>query len=99
MGLYVLMMNDMRQPNIENLHAVRWGTDREELRRWHDSLRVEPYRDDDRWAKSFERGSVLEWCNPVYDGDWDEDSPYFGGIYYFANAPADADASGLRISK
>lgn len=96
MTLYVLMLNDMRASNIENLHAVKWGPDRDELVRFHNDARVEPYVDN-TWRKQFPKGHELEWCNP--SDDLKTDGAYWGGIYRFPDAPDDASAAGLYIGK
>lgn len=48
-----------------------------------ESNRVEQYVDDDRWRKSFKKGSVLEWYNPFsHSGDYVEFTTFWdvGGI-------------------
>lgn len=98
MTVYVLMMNDMRSSNIENLSAVRQGSDRAELRAWHDALRVLPYKDG-RWCKTFVKDSPLEWFNPVDERDWEKDGPYFGGVYVAHGAVDGTDFLGVRLTK
>jgi hypothetical protein len=70
---YVLMLNDMRQANCENLQVVHIGDDPEELRKWYREQRCETWTDDARWRKHFRKESELEWFNP-------EDELVEGGI-------------------
>lgn len=83
MKVYALMLNDMREPNIENIRTVKVADSREELINWYNERFVGEYQiRDGRWCKSFELGSELEWFNPV---SWDAllHGDYFGGVMSF----------------
>lgn len=73
---YILMLNDMRSSNIENVMAVKVG-ERQELIDWHHSMLGPSYMDG-QWQKVFKQGSELEWFNP---GSFHEDNYYSGGVY------------------
>ena len=60
--MWILQLNDMRSSNVEIVEPVVKAETREELERFVESERVEPYRDG-RWNKSFRRGGPLEWFN------------------------------------
>lgn len=95
---YVLMLNDMREGNIENLRAVRVGT-RDELVAFHEGERVDRWSDEAggcSWRKSFAPGSELEWFNP---GRFDEDCAFFGGVYPLPEGMPDDVAMNARLSK
>lgn len=92
---YVLMLNDMRASNIENLTAVKASANRQELVDFYETEKVPSYRTDERWVKGFRQGGPLEWFN---SGDVEEDNAYFGGIYVLDNFEPES-AMGLRISK
>lgn len=94
--IYALMLNDMREPNIENLQVVRFGEDRDALIRYHDSLLVPPYQDG-RWCKTFAIGSELEWFNRSHDLISDE--AWSGGIYRLPPGGTDAQYAALRLVK
>lgn len=70
----------MRQPNIENLDCVKASGSRQELIDFHNSLLVEPYRENN-WYKVFKKGSELEWFNP--SNNLKEDNYFWGGVYRF----------------
>ena len=77
--MYALLLNDMREPNIENIQVVRTDDDPEVLAGWHnDQLAAEPWRDG-RWGKAFRPGSDLEWFNP--HPDLTKLNEWWGGIW------------------
>lgn len=75
---YALLLNDMREPNIENIQIVKLSDARQELVNYYKSLLVEPYTDG-QWRKAFKKGSELEWFNPAVTLENDND--YWGGIW------------------
>ena len=75
---YALLLNNMLQPNIENINIVKISENKEELVDWYKSFLTEPYQDG-KWGKTFKRGSPLEWFNPVYNLDKLND--FWGGIW------------------
>lgn len=92
---YVLMLNDMRSSNIENLVAVKVGT-REELVAFHEGERVERYVDG-RWGKTFRQGGPLEWFNSGdVSGDGDN---FFGGLYPVPDHITDEEAQRVAFYK
>lgn len=82
--IYALLLNDMRQPNIENIQVVRMASTREELEDWYrGQLADQPWRDG-RWGKVFKPGSELEWFNAAKMTDRADLSglnEYWGGIW------------------
>lgn len=63
--LYVLIMNDMRDPKIEMCSIVAVSTSLEALQRWeHDQRAPELWRDG-RYGKTYSYLTDLEWKNPV----------------------------------
>lgn len=65
--IYVLILNNMTAPNIENVNAVKVGDTREELEEFYKGELAEfPWRDE-TWNKTFKKDSILEWYNPVFD--------------------------------
>jgi hypothetical protein len=92
---YVLMLNDMRDANIENLIAVRVGTE-EELHAFYGGERVEEYSDG-WWGKGFRAGGPLEWFNTIYDIT--EKDAYWGGLWTIPDGVSDEDALVLRVLK
>jgi hypothetical protein len=75
---YALLLNDMRQPNIENITIVRISDDRQLLVDWYNSqLADKPYQDG-RWGKVFKPGSELEWYNSA---NMLLNNDYWGGIW------------------
>ena len=94
MTVYVLMLNDMREPNIENLTAVAASEDRQELVDLHEANR-DPWMDG-KWGKTFTKDSPLEWYNP---GDMNVPFAYWGGIYEAPEGMSVEDAMRLRLSK
>jgi hypothetical protein len=75
------MLNDMREPNIENVQCVKVSSNKDELINWYKSQLSEKPWSDGRWGKSFKQGTQLEWFNSIHDIDKEND--YFGGIYTF----------------
>lgn len=90
---YALILNDMRQPNIENIEVVKIADTKEELMDWYKSMQVESYLDG-QWGKQFKKGSKLEWYNGVHDLEKLND--YWGGIWEVADNAQIGD--GLRKS-
>jgi hypothetical protein len=72
---YILALNDMRSPNIENTTPVAIADSREDLVLWitaqfhgpRDENGERPTWKDGQWVKRFKQGSELEWYNPPYD--------------------------------
>lgn len=62
-GKWVLRLNNMRDSNYEIQTPVCYADTQEELQRFVEEERVEPYSDG-RWGKVFKRGGPLEWFNP-----------------------------------
>ena len=52
--IWLLALNDMRAPHIENLTLVCWASNTDDLRRFLEYERVETYKDDN-WGKSFRK--------------------------------------------
>lgn len=69
---YALLLNDMREPHIENIQIVRIAKRRKDILDWYGEMAVQPYMEPkpyavemgDLWRKYFKRGSELEWFNP-----------------------------------
>lgn len=82
--IYALLLNDMRQPNIENIQIVRTAETDQELITWHHvQIADEPWFDG-RWRKTYKPGSTLEWFNPASDvNPWDlsRRNDFWGGIW------------------
>lgn len=73
--VWELILNPMRS-NTESCDLVAWSDDRDKLLQWYKSKIVEPYTDNGspsfechgsshNWHKVFEKGSELEWYNPM----------------------------------
>jgi hypothetical protein len=75
---YALLLNDMRQPNIENIDVVRTASTIGELEDYYDSHLQEEWVDGP-YHKSFTKGSEFEWYNPIHDIKKLND--YWGGIW------------------
>ncbi len=77
--LYALFLDDMRHPKSEHSERM-WAVseDPEKLRSLYIEHRCESYeesRDDgygSTWMKAFRKDSPLEWCNPNYTFEADE---------------------------
>jgi hypothetical protein len=89
---YALLLNDMREANIENIAIVKISDDRQSLVDWYTAqLADKPYQDG-RWGKVFKPASDLEWYNPRHNLALTND--YWGGIW---KVPDDAQVGiGLR---
>lgn len=61
--VYSLHLNPMTA-NFEKANMVAASFNREDLMKWYEGLKVEPYQDE-RWHKTFKKGSKLEWYNPI----------------------------------
>lgn len=61
--MFILYLNPMQASNIENCVPVYRAETREELERFVESEKVEPYKDGP-WHKTFRQGGPLEWYNP-----------------------------------
>lgn len=66
--IYKLLLNPM-PANFEKVNMVAIAYDVEKLKEWYESLKVEPYKDDN-WHKVFKKGSKLEWNNPLEYSDY-----------------------------
>jgi hypothetical protein len=64
--MWVLLLNDMRASNIENLQPVCRAESYQELLNYVKREQVEPYRDG-QWAKVFRKDGPLEWFNPPWN--------------------------------
>lgn len=63
--MWVLMLNDMRSSNIENMFPVCRAESYDALLAFVDREKVDPYRDGP-WGKNFRVGGPLEWYNPPF---------------------------------
>lgn len=63
--MWILRLNHMQSPNVENLTTVACAETREALMTFLDRERVDFYRDG-HWNKAFRAGGPLEWYNPPY---------------------------------
>lgn len=90
--VFALLLNDMREPHIENLQIVKIEMSRKPLLDWYRDLAVQPYTDPKdgktgagglttSWKKYFRRGSELEWFNPNESMGRDVLNDYWGGIW------------------
>ena len=78
--------------NTENSNVVAWSDDKDKLRQWYESQKVEPYADDGvsplsgsatKWHKSFAKGGPLEWYNPVeWVNEGQEINSYDHGVHF-----------------
>jgi len=88
--IYTLVLNDMRS-NTEQASVYAWSFDKEKLIDWYENHMItegilveegapsfECHGDSHKWHKTFNMGSVLEWCNPC--GGFDPDH-YGHGIH------------------
>lgn len=100
---YALLLNDMREPNIENLQVLLVDRDPAELERQYlEQLAPEPWPQEEitprgrrYWQKVFLKDGPLEWFNPV--ADIHARGAYEGGIWGWNDeAPPPV---GLRITK
>lgn len=92
------MLNDMRSPNLENTEAVMASRSRQELIDFYGKhLSENPWRDG-RWGKAFDKGSPLEYKNPVCDIEAEGCSAFGSGIFELPTEKAGL-AMELRHSK
>jgi len=84
---YGLMLNDMRESNIENIQCVKVSSNKQELADWYNSQLAESGWEDGRWHKVFKQGSQLEWANPAHSLETEND--YWGGIWTFKDEASD----------
>lgn len=78
------MLNDMREPNIENIQVVRTADTADELIGWHHAQIADEPWFDGRWRKTYKPGSELEWFNPRnMSNPWDlaPRNDFWGGIW------------------
>ena len=61
--MWVLMLNDMRLPNVETTILVAKAKTDEAIVAFLKGETVEPYQDG-QWHKSYRPGGPLEWFNP-----------------------------------
>lgn len=97
---YVLMLNDMREPHIENLRAVKVSNDRAELAKFVTDEKVPPYRSEGGqhgWSKVFREGGPLEWFNAPHTLEADND--YWGGIWTAPDAVPDEVILASRVGR
>ncbi len=66
--VFALVLNDMRSAKIEHSQVVAIAYEKEKLIDFYNSNKVETYRDG-QWAKSFAKGSPLEWYNTYSEGN------------------------------
>ncbi|MCK5020063.1 MAG: hypothetical protein KAS32_23620 [Candidatus Peribacteraceae bacterium] len=67
--MFVLQLNDMRSPNVENMSPVARAETAEELIKFAEGEVAEkPYRDDN-WYKQYLKDGPLEWFNPPFSSD------------------------------
>lgn len=64
--MFVLVLNDMRMPNIEMSKPVARASTREALEALLQRESVPSYRDG-QWGKCFRQSGPLEWFNPPCD--------------------------------
>lgn len=65
--MWILVLNDMRASNVENIRPVAKAETEELLLAFLEAEKVEGYQDG-QWAKVFRQGGPLEWYNPPWDG-------------------------------
>ena len=68
---WILNLNDMRFPHVEDLVYVCWANTLEELQAFVNREQVETYKDD-KWGKTFRKFGPLEW----YNKPWNEADHY-----------------------
>lgn len=66
--MWVLMLNDMRAAQIDNLSPIVRAETREQLDAFVAQEKVEPYNDGSR-RKTYRQGGPLEWFNPPFESD------------------------------
>lgn len=87
---YVLVMNLMRD-RIENATEIRRFDSLEELRLWYNGLLVAPYSEmgpsgmigerDQMFNKTFQKGSELEWFNPLREEEFTTPNHWGHGVH------------------
>lgn len=86
---YALVLNDMRQANIENIgyvHNSPISKHRKEIVEFYNNELAEDVWMDGKWSKVFKKGSPLEWFN---NGSVVKDNDYWGGIFSFSDDTSD----------
>jgi len=75
--VFKLVLNPMRD-RTETQRIVAVAYEWEKLLDWYNGLKVEPYQDPGinsfsgqptNWGKTFQKGSSLEWYNPMHFSD------------------------------
>lgn len=64
--MWVLVMNDMRAANVENVQPVFRAEEKQQLIELLMRERVDNYRDG-QWNKAFRQDGPLEWKNPPFN--------------------------------
>lgn len=64
--MFILQLNDMRDPKIEMMTLVACATSSEQLLELMTSESVETYQDG-QWGKTFRKDGPLEWYNRPTD--------------------------------
>jgi len=73
--VWKLILNPMTS-NTESSELVAWSDDKDKLLEWYNNHIVTPYTENGHstfechgtshdWYKTFEKGSILEWYNPM----------------------------------
>lgn len=70
--MWVLLLNDMRSSKIEILCPVVRAETKQELLDFLAREKVPAYRDDG-WSKNYRQGGPLEWFNPPWGINRDEE--------------------------
>jgi len=78
--MYALILNNMTEPNIENVEVVKAGNTRQELVDFYKKHLAKKAWRDDKWGKAFKKDSPLEWFNPVYNIESGDKSHFGEGI-------------------
>lgn len=66
--VYKLLLNPITA-NYEKINIVALSYNENDLLKWYKSLKVDLY-EDGVWRKSFKKGSVLEFYNPIDYSDY-----------------------------
>ncbi len=66
--MWVLLLNDMRASNVENIQPRFRADTKEQLIALLETERVDAYKDE-QWAKSYRQGGPLEWMNPPWSAE------------------------------
>lgn len=99
--VWILQLNNMRDPKIEISRIVAISDSREKLENWYNEQKTEAWTDESepgkKWGKSFKKGSELEWYNPVSFIKGPPDS--FGhGIYFQWIPKIDLEANKIKFT-